>query len=122
MARSVDEFEGAPAKSVAELAKPVDDPLAGFLDGGGQGSASDDFLAGLVGLRDQPEVVPEEDWVADGTRLPRFVRAALAHESDITGVQQQKLLRDILLGRRVLSPRLLDHWHRKLYDGKPWQP
>lgn len=114
MARSVDEFKGA-------VAKPVDDPLAGFFDGGGQGSASDDFLAGLVDLRGVDEVDPEEDYVADGTRLPRFVRAALQHEADLTKVKQQRLYRDIMLGRRVLSPRLLDHWHRKLY-GKPWQP
>lgn len=72
------------------------------------------MISGLVKLRRRP-VDPMTDYVADGTRIPRFVKEAIAHEAAITGLHVQEIMRDVLLGRRQLSPELLDGHFLDLY-------
>lgn len=71
-------------------------------------------LSGLVGLR-RKQVDPDTDYVADGTRLPRYVQAAIRHEAALRGRPAQEIVRDVLLGRRPLSAELLDAHYLDIY-------
>lgn len=75
-------------------------------------------VAGLVNMRRRKPVEPMSDYVADGTRMLRFISDALRHEAALRGVTCQQILRDALLGVRPLSPELLDAHYVDLY-GEP---
>lgn len=75
---------------------------------------TEQVIAGLVKLRRRP-VDPMTDYVADGTRILRFIKDAISHEAAITGLHVQEILRDVLLGRRQLSSELLDAHYADLY-------
>lgn len=72
------------------------------------------MISGLVRLRRQP-VDPMTDYVGNGTRLPRFIRDAIAHEAAMTPRSAQEIQRDALLGVRPLSTELLDAHYLDLY-------
>jgi hypothetical protein len=78
---------------------------------------TEQVVAGLVNMRRKP-VDPMTDYVADGTRLLRFVKDAAAHEAALRGITVQQILTDALLGVRPLSPELLDAHYIDLY-GEP---
>jgi hypothetical protein len=78
------------------------------------GPDPDAIIAGLIKLRTK-QVDPMTDWVGDGTRMPRWVQAAIAHEADLTPRTRQEIVRDALLGIRPLSEELLNLHYRALY-------
>lgn len=92
--------------------------LASMLASGASGERTtvdtEQVIAGLVKLRRRP-VDPMTDYVADGTRILRFIKDAISHEAAITGLHVQEILRDVLLGRRQLSSELLDAHYADLY-------
>jgi hypothetical protein len=80
----------------------------------GQVTDSTAMLAGLVNLRRKtPD--PMADYVADGTRMLRWVQATVAHVSALTGRTQQEVLRDALVGSTPLPADLLDAHYADLY-------
>jgi hypothetical protein len=110
-----------PAPSTVEPTAPrwgssILDAVAGDWDGLPSDSSAR-VMAGLVGLRRKP-VDPMTDYVADGTRIPRFIKDAMMHEAALTGRSCQEIMRDALLGVRPLSPELLDAHYIDLY-GEP---
>jgi hypothetical protein len=96
------------------LSSSILDAVAGDWDGTAGGDESARVMAGLVHLRRRP-VDPMTDYVADGTRIPRFIKDAMAHEAALTGRSAQEILRDALLGVRPLSAELLDAHYLDLY-------
>lgn len=91
------------------------DMLASLLAAGTSANASaSELLAGLAAMRTRP-VDPMTDFVPDGTRMLRWVQAAIAHQASMTGRTQQDVLRDALLGITPISPQLLDVHYLNLY-------
>lgn len=90
--------------------------IAGMLANGGGDAMPDTarMISGLVNLRRRP-VDPMTDYVPDGTRLPRFIHDAIAHEAALTKRKAQEIMRDALLGERPLSTELLDAHYLNLY-------
>jgi hypothetical protein len=72
------------------------------------------MLLNLAAMRQQ-QVDPMTDYAADGTRMLRFVQAAVQHYASLTGTSQQQVLRDALLGVRPLPAELLDAHYLHLY-------
>lgn len=102
-----------PAVPKKRAAASILDAVAGDWDGDDTARV----VAGLVNMRRKP-VDPMADYVADGTRLLRFVKDAVAHEAALRGISAQQILTDALLGVRPLSPELLDAHYVDLY-GEP---
>lgn len=85
----------------------------------GQQAAADPaaMLMNLAAMRQQ-QVDPMLDYVADGTRMLRWVQAAVQHYAAMTGKSQQDIYRDALLGIAPIPPELLDA-HFQLINGRP---
>ncbi len=64
-------------------------------------------LRSLAAMRNRP-VDPMSDWVGDGTRTPRWIKAALSQYAQMTGRQVQDVQRDIMLGQDSIPADFLD--------------
>lgn len=72
------------------------------------------MLLNLAAMRQQ-QVDPMTDYVGDGTRMLRWVQAAVQHYASLTGTSQQQVLRDALLGIRPVPDELLDAHYLHIY-------
>lgn len=103
-------------RTKAEVAAVPDQPREpeSIVDLATDGVDTAQVIAGLIKLRRRP-VDPMTDYVPDGTRVPRFIHDAIAHEAALTKRKAQEVMRDALLGVRPLSTELLDAHKADLY-------